>query len=150
MVTRSRKKELILEFMNEKDFIQQDIFLPDTFTEDKKFLLNFDSSFVLQDRFCVKLETDDFVVNPERIKGFKIQTILDEKIIKVKTYLQVHEWITDFEKIHIIKIYFFDSKGNLLKNCLDYDVDYMDFNLECDYKFRDYLVPTFSYKILGV
>ncbi len=150
MTTRSRRKDLILEFMNDKDFIQQDIFLPDSFVEDKKFLLNFDSCFVLQDRFCVKLETDDFVVNPERIKGFKIETIQNEKIIKVKTYLQVHEWINDFEKIHIIKIYFFDSNGNILKNCFDYDVDYMDFNLECDYKFRDYLVPTFSYKILGV
>ena len=150
MTTRSRRKDLILEFMNDRDFIQQDIFLPDSYVEDKKFLLNFDSSFVLQDRFCVKLETDDFVVNPERIKGFKIETIQNEKIIKVKTYLQVHEWINDFEKIHIIKIYFFDSKGNILKNCFDYDVDYMDFNLECDYKFRDYLVPTFSYKILGI
>jgi len=149
MITRSRKKELLLEIMSDKDFIQQDIFIPDSFVEEKKLLVNFDKKFIWQDRFCVKMETDDFVVNPERIKGFKIETIESKKIIKIKTYLQVNEWINDFQNIHIIKIYFFDSNGNLLKNCLDYDVDYMDFSLECDYKFRDYLVPVFSYEILG-
>lgn len=149
MITRSRKKELLLEIMSDKDFIQQDIFIPDSFVEEKKFLVNFDKKFILQDRFCVKMETDDFVVNPERIKGFKIENIENKKVIKIKTYLQVNEWINDFKNIHIIKIYFFDFNGNLLKNCLDYDVDYMDFSLECDYKFRDYLVPVFSYEILG-
>lgn len=149
MITRSRKKELLLEIMSDKDFIQQDIFIPDSFIEEKKFLVNFDKKFILQDRFCVKMETDDFVVNPERIKGFKIENIENKKIIKIKTYLQVNEWINDFKNIHIIKIYFFDFNGNLLKNCLDYDVDYIDFSLECDYKFRDYLVPVFSYEILG-
>ena len=149
MTTRFRKRELILEILNEKDFIQQDIFLPESFTEDKKLLLNFDKQFVLQDRFCVKMETDDFTVNPERIKGFKIISIENKHIIKVKTYLKINEWMQDFKNIHIIKIYFFDSNGNILKNCLDYDVDFMDFSLECDYKFRDYLVPIFTYEILG-
>lgn len=149
MITRSRKKELLLEFMSDKDFIQQDIFIPDSFVEEKKLLINFDKKFIWQDRFCVKMETDDFVVNPERIKGFKIETIENKKIIKIKTYIQVSEWLKDFQNIHIIKIYFFDSNGNLLKHCIDYDVDYMDFSLECDYKFRDYLVPIFSYEILG-
>ena len=149
MITRNRQKELLLEMMNDKDFIQQDIFLPNAFYEEKKFLMSFDPKFVLQDRFCDKMETDDFVVNPERIKGFKIETIENKKIIKIKTYLQVHEWLTDFQNIHIIKVYFFDGNGNILKNCIDYDVDYLDFSLECDYKFRDYLVPIFSYEILG-
>lgn len=149
MITRSRKKELLLEFMSDKDFIQQDIFIPDAFVEEKNLILNFDKKFIWQDRFCVKMETDDFVVNPERIKGFKIETVEHKKIIKIKTYIQVSEWLKDFQGIHVIKIYFFDSNGNLLKNCLDYDVDYVDFSLECDYKFRDYLVPIFSYEILG-
>lgn len=149
MTTRSRKKDLILEFMNDRDFIQTDIFLPNSFNEEKRLLWNFDNTFILQDRFCVKMETRDFVLNPERIKGFRIETIQNEKLIKIKTYLKIDEWIKDFEKIEVIKIYFFDSKGNMLKNCFDYDVDYIGFSLECDYKFRDYLVPVFSYKILG-
>ncbi len=148
MTTRSRKKDLILEFMNDRDFIQPDIFLPNSFNEEKRLLLNFDNTFILQDRFCVKMETKDFFLNPERIKGFRIETVQNEKLIRIKTYLKIDEWIKDFETIEVIKIYFFDSKGNILKNCFDYDVDYIGFNLECDYKFRDYLVPVFSYKIL--
>lgn len=147
---RTRRRELLLEIMNEKDFIQQDIFVPDSFVEEKKIIFSYDTSFILQDRFCLKMETKDFIVNPERIKGFKIETIEKRKVIKVKTYLKINEWIKDFEKIEIIKIYFFDSYGNLLKNGFDYDVDYLDFTLECDYKFRDYLVPIFSYEILGI
>ena len=150
MISRSRKKELLLEFMSDKEFIQQDIFIPDAFIEDKKLLLNFDTNYFLQDRFCVKMETDDFVVNPERIKGFKIENFENKKIIKIKTYLKITEWLKDFENVHIIKVYFFDSNGNILKNCIDFDVDYSGFSLECDYKFRDYLVPIFSYDILGI
>jgi len=110
---RTRRRELLLEIMNEKDFIQQDIFVPDSFVEEKKIIFSYDTSFILQDRFCLKMETKDFVVNPERIKGFKIETIEKRKVIKVKTYLKINEWIKDFEKIEIIKIYFFDSYGNL-------------------------------------
>ncbi len=148
MNLRIRKKEIFLEFMSDKDFINQDIFLPSSFSDEKKLFLNFDKNFIWQDRFCVKMETDDFVVNPERIKGFKIDSFEKNKILKIKTYIQLNEWLNDFKNIDLIKIYFFDSNGNLLKNSFDYDVDYMDFTLECDYKFRDYLVPIFSYKIL--
>ena len=100
MKTRSRRRELLLEFMNDRDFLQQDIFLPDTFSEEKKIILKHDSNFILQDRFCVKMETQDFIVNPERIKGFKIETAPDfKKLIRIKTYLQIHEWIKDFENV---------------------------------------------------
>lgn len=149
MITRSRKKELLLEILYNKEY-QQDIFLPESFKEEKKILLNFEKDFLLQDRFCVRMETENFFINPERIKGFKIENLENKKIIKIKTYLHIDDWIKDFEHIQIIKIHFFDSNGNILKNCFDYDVDFMGFSLECDYKFRDYLVPIFTYQILGI
>ncbi len=149
MVNRSRKKQILLEIMSEKEFLGKNIFLPSNFNTDSSAINHYDSNYMLQDRFSVKMETETFVVNPERIKGFKIEKSSDKRIIKIKSYLQVHEWIKDFEKVHIIKIFFFDSRGNILKNSFDYDVDFFGFNLECDYSYRDYLTPVFIYEILS-
>lgn len=147
-MSRTRRKEMLLEFISDKNFLKQDIFVPNSFNSEKNFQNNLDDNFIFQDKFCVKMETKNFVVNPDRIKGFKIEKDIIGKIIKIKTYLQINEWLNDFKKIEIIKIYFFDNNGNILKNCFDYDVEYVDFKLECDYKFRDYLTPIFIYQIL--
>lgn len=149
MINRNRRKELLLDIMSDPNFLQKQIFLPDAYSSEKTFSTQLDNDFMFQDKFCVRMETLNFVINPERIKGFKIEKDDFGRTIKIKTYIYVQEWFDDFQKIEIIKVYFFDNKGNILKNCFDYDVQYLDFKLECDYKFRDYLTPVFTYQIIG-
>ncbi len=146
MISRDRRKELLLEIMSESG--HNNIFLPITDLSKKELLSNLDPHFVFQDKFCVHMESDNNVIGPERIKGFRIDYVGKHKVIKVKTRLFVEDWIKDFEKVDIIKIYFFDDAGNPMDNFFDYDVDFKCFYLDCDYQFRDYLTPVYEFYIL--
>lgn len=148
MISRDRRKELLFEIMSESNHVSYDIYLPNINYEKNLIINNLDSNFVFQDKFCISMHMDDFTINPDRIKGFRIEQKQDKRIIKVKTFLHIDSWLKDFEKIEIIKIYFFDSIGSPVKNHLDYDVDFKFFYLDCDYKFRDYLTPVYEYEIL--
>ncbi len=150
MISRDRKKELLLEIISETNNFQQDAFLPIGNHEKNRIITNLDPNFIFQDRFSMQLESQEsFIIGPEKIKGFRIENIDDKRILKVKTILHIDEWINDFKKIEIIKIYFFDMNGNVLNNSFDYDVSFKCFYLDCDYTFRDYLTPIYEYEILA-
>jgi len=151
MSSRSRKHEILLEILSDKDFYHEQIVLPksqtDAYRQDN-IIYPIDNNFYYQNRFVVKMETEDFIIKSDRIKGFRIENSGISKVLKIKTFLHVDEWVEDFQHVDIIKIYFFDMRGNLMKNSFDYDVDYKGFSLGCDYKFFDYLTPIFEYNIL--
>jgi hypothetical protein len=108
-----------------------------------------DPNFIFQDRFSLSLQSEKFKIGPDRIKGFRIESVSGKRIIKVKTIMHIESWIKEFEQIEIVKIYFFDNNGNKMVNFFDYDVDFKCFYLDCDYKFRDYLTPIFEYEIIN-
>lgn len=154
MTSRSRKSEILLEILSGKEFYNEEICLPKiadethlTFHQRTIFYNN--PQYYYQNRFVVRMETDDLIIKSERIKGFKIETINNEMLLKIKTFMHIDEWLEDFKTVEIIKIYFFDIRGNMLKNSFDYDVNYKSFSLACDYKFADYLTPVFEYYILS-
>ena len=113
-----------------------------------QIITSLDPNFLFQDRFSLCLESETFKIGPDKIKGFRIESIPGKRIIKVKTIMHIESWIKDFEQAEIIKIYFFDNEGNKIRNSFDYDVDFKCFYLECDYKFRDYMTPVFEYEII--
>jgi hypothetical protein len=102
-----------------------------------------------KDRFFVEMERNDgSVLNPYRICGFKIDDNKDSKILKVKTTLEINEWIADYEKVVIVRIFLYDSSGNDLIN-MDFDVIFRGYSMECDYHSDEAMKPIFSYAIIG-
>ena len=99
MARRSRRTELLLEILS-KTYQRKDIFLPNA-TKINELISLKDPKILCQDSFCLKMESPEFIVNPERIKSFKIEDNSSSKSIKIKTYLQIDEWIKDFKKIEI-------------------------------------------------
>lgn len=148
MISRDRRKELLFEIMSATNTGHRDIYLPNREHSKLQIISNLDSSFIFQDKFCLHLQSEHKQISSEKIKGFRIDNDGERKIIKVKTFLHIEDWIKDFEQIDIIRIYFFDFHGNVTNNSFDYDVDFKRFYLDCDYKFQDYMTPIYEYEIL--
>ncbi len=148
MISRNKRKELILEILSDNDFSRSDFFLPTT-DFNKQIINSLDPNFVYNDRFSILMETADIIIGPEKIKGFRIENIYGGKhLLKIKTRLHINDDMELYRKIENIKINFFDNKGNILKSNFEYPVDYKGFYLMCDYSFRDYLTPIYEYEIL--
>lgn len=108
----------------------------------------YNNDLFVQNRFSVELErSDGLKIDESRICGFKIETSNEKKILKVKTYLHIKEWITDYEKVVIAKISLFDNMGNEINN-FDFDVYFDGYSIECEYSSSGLLTPGFSYVIL--
>lgn len=147
MISRRRRKELLLEILSETEKIGKTIYLPNTDYRKDRIITNLNDDFVFQDKFCLVLEAENILIEPGRIKGFRIENVNGHNLIKVKTFLHISDWIRDFEKIEIIKVYFFDAMNQTIKSSFDYDVAFKAFYLDCDYSFRDYLTPVYEYEI---
>lgn len=136
------KKNILLEFIN--DFNPLDEIKIDN-NREIPILLSDDNQY-MQNRFSVFLEGENIKISADKIKGFKLIEYNNKKNLLIKSTLYIDDWINDFKKIDFAKIYFFDSKGNIIR-FLDYDLGFIGYKIECDYKNNDFLTPVFDYEI---
>jgi len=134
------KKNILLEFINDFNPLEE-------FKLEKEYpILLGESNFFLQNRFSVHLEGEDIKISPNRIKGFKLVEYNNKKNLLIKSTLCINDWIDDFKKIDFAKIFFYDKDGNVVR-FVDFNIDYLGYKLECDYKTNDFLTPVFDYEI---
>jgi hypothetical protein len=134
------KKNILLEFINDFNPLEE-------FKLEKEYpILLGESNFFLQNRFSVHLEGEDIKISPNRIKGFKLVEYNNKKNLLIKSTLCINDWIDDFKKIDFAKIFFYDKDGNVVR-FVDFDIGYLGYKLECDYKTNDFLTPVFDYEI---
>ncbi len=135
------KRKLLLELVND--------FNPfDDFKLKHNYPLSLEEqNFYMQNRFSVHLLNENkFKISPDRIQGFKIFDIDSQKTLQIKSTLFIENWIEDFKKINICKIFFYDGSGKIVR-FLDLDIIYSGYKLECDYKNNNFLAPVFNFKI---
>ena len=121
--------------------------IPETFKPLITPLLSTIELFI-KNKFSVELERSDGIkVEESRICGFKIETSNGKKMLKVKTFLHIKEWVTDYEKVVIARISLFDAMGNEINN-FDLDVRFDGYSMECDYGSDGFVTPRFTYIIL--
>jgi hypothetical protein len=134
------KKNILLEFINDFNPLEE-------FKLEKEYpILLGESNFFLQNRFSVHLEGEDIKISPNRIKGFKLVEYNNKKNLLIKSTLYINDWIDDFKKIDFAKIFFYDKDGNVVR-FVDFNIGYLGYKLECDYKTNDFLTPVFDYEI---
>ena len=110
--------------------------------------LFFNMDFLRKNRFVVEMQINDTPIRNESIQGFSIKNINhSEKTIKINTALHINDWITEYEKVNIIKVYILDGLGNEHKQ-FDLDVVYQGYLFDCDYREDAPLTPYFIYKII--
>ena len=144
-MTRSRKRFVLVEKITTKK--PSKYATSEVFNHLTSSILHNNELFV-KNRFSIELErSDGLKIDESRIKGFKIITSNGHKVLMVKTYLHIKEWITDYEKVIIAKIAFLDNIGNEINN-LDLDICFDGYFIECDYSLDDVVTPEFSYTIL--
>lgn len=105
-----------------------------------------EKNFYMQDRFSLHLKNNESLISPEKIKGFNLTEINNVKSILIKSSLYIEEWVYEFKKMNSVKIYFYDKNGNIIR-FIDFDLEYVGYNIECDYFKHDILTPVFNYKI---
>ena len=129
------KKNILLEFINDFNPLEE-------FKLEKEYpILLGESNFFLQNRFSVHLEGEDIKISPNRIKGFKLVEYNNKKNLLIKSTLCINDWVDDFAKI-----FFYDKDGNVVR-FVDFNIGYLGYKLECDYKTNDFLTPVFDYEI---
>jgi hypothetical protein len=134
------KKNILLEFINDFNPLEE-------FKLEKEYpILLGESNFFLQNRFSVHLEGEDIKISPNRIKGFKLVEYNNKKNLLIKSTLCISDWVDDFKKIDFAKIFFYDKDGNVVR-FVDFNIGYLGYKLECDYKTNDFLTPVFDYEI---
>ena len=102
-----------------------------------------------KDKFHVELErADGTMIDPNRICGFKVDSDKDTKILKIKSTLEINEWIPDYEKVTIARIFLYNSNGDDI-NSMDFDVIFRGYSLGCDYNSDESMKPVFLYDIIG-
>jgi hypothetical protein len=110
--------------------------------------LFFNMDFLRKNRFVVEMQIDDNIIKNDNVQGFSISHINDsEKIIKINTAIHVDDWISDYEKVNIIKVYLLDGLGNEHRE-FDFDVVYKGYSFDCDYRDDALVVPHFIYRII--
>ena len=134
------KKNILLEFINDFNPLEE-------FKLEKEYpILLGESNFFLQNRFSVHLEGEDIKISPNRIKGFKLVEYNNKKNLLIKSTLCISDWVDDFKKIDFAKIFCYDKDGNVVR-FVDFNIGYLGYKLECDYKTNDFLTPVFDYEI---
>lgn len=100
--------------------------------------------------FAVELEKkSSVIIDPFKISWFKIDNQEKEKILKIRSILEIDDWLSDFKEVNVARIFFLNNLGKTL-HFLDFDVIFVGYSIECDRNFNhgDLLKPIFSYKIL--
>ena len=108
--------------------------------------LFFTMDFLRKNRFIVEMQIDDEIINNDNIQGFFISNFNNEKTIKISTAIHIKEWIHDFERVNIIKIYLLDGLGNEHRQ-FDLDVIYKGYTFDCDYREDSPIIPYFFFNI---
>lgn len=110
--------------------------------------LFFNMDFFRKNRFIVELQIDDEIISNDNIQGFSISHISDkEKTIKINTAIHIKNWITDYQKVNIIKVYLLNGMGETHRE-FDFDVVYRGYIFDCDYQDDSPITPHFLYKII--
>ena len=110
--------------------------------------INQNANIFIKNSFVVELEmTNGLIVDEYRVQGFKIENIEGKKTLKIKTILHIKEWVEDYSKVVIAKISINDVIGNEV-NSFDFDVSFLGYSVECDYKGDGFMTPYFLYEIL--
>jgi hypothetical protein len=134
------KKNILLEFINDFNPLEE-------FSLEKEYpILLGENNVFLQNRFSVHLEGEDIKISPNKIKGFKLVEYNNKKNLLIKSTLYINDWVDDFKKIDFAKIFFYDKNGNVVR-FMDFNIGYLGYKLECDYKNNDFLTPLFDYEI---
>jgi hypothetical protein len=134
------KKNILLEFINDFNPLEE-------FNLEKEYpILLGENNVFLQNRFSVHLEGEDIKISPNKIKGFKLVEYNNKKNLLIKSTLYINDWVDDFKKIDFAKIFFYDKNGNVVR-FMDFNIGYLGYKLECDYKNNDFLTPLFDYEI---
>jgi hypothetical protein len=101
-----------------------------------------------KNRFVLHLENDkDNSINPNRIRNFKIEQIENKKTITITSLLCVQDWIDDFKKMNMVKIFFLDPIGNVCQ-FMDFDIVFSGYSIGGDYESNELLIPSFKYIII--
>ena len=149
MMNRGRKRRVIVEKMLKPKIP----FIPSTnLILSQQNITNFHQYVepYFSNRFHVELENDHINLNisPSRIRGFNITNNTSHgKIITIKATLNIDEWVDEFEKITIAKIFLLNSRGDVAKH-FDYDVEIVEQNIDFDYSFEEIVTPNIIYKII--
>lgn len=140
-MTRGRKRKVILEKIQKSpnDFLHSmnNLFLnPPPYYEPFR-----------KNHFAIQLENEHEGIEPYKICGYKIEEFSDKSIITISSILIVGDWVEQFKKMTMVKIFFLDSIGNFCE-LFDYDIMYEGFSLEGSHKSDEVLTSTFKYIIL--
>jgi hypothetical protein len=138
-MTRGRKREVIFEKTKKTsiDLYTRNLFLtPPPFFEPFR-----------KNHFTVFLEGNDEKIESHKICGYKIEDFSDHSTISITSILMVGDWVDQFKRMTIVKIFFLDAVGNPC-SLFDFDIMYDGFSMEGGYKMDDVLTSTFKYKIL--
>lgn len=103
------------------------------------------TDFYYRNRFVVQLEdsSENVLIDYNKISACKIT----DKLIKIEVILSIDEWVEKFKMVKIAKIELLDATGYPIKS-IDYDVMFLDYNLEFDWALESIMKPEFTYQIL--
>jgi hypothetical protein len=102
-------------------------------------------------RFIVDLEIDSNSLYKKipnsRIGGFKFVSSKSGENIEIESMLSIDEWIDEFLKANICKLYIVDAIGKIIK-MFDYDIVNIGYQYELNYENSEVIKPKFLYKII--
>ena len=145
MTKKFRRRKLLTErsrqialFNNNPRFNQLNLFRVPEFFE-----------FYRENRFEIELEEDKsgLIIDGNKIQGFKFKNEISKgNILYVKANLVIGEWVEDFKKMNIVRIYLLNSLGEEIR-FFDYDIKMNGYEFEMNYNSDSIMLPTVSYKI---
>lgn len=141
---KTRKRSILLEVLEHKSFPK-----PRVFKNENPFQV---AAFepLLKNRFIVELEDNNQknIINSNRIKSCKFfQSENGDKKIVIESYLATNEWMDEFLKVEICKIFILNPVGDVI-SYLDYDIVNSGYEYELNYSKDDLLTPKIFYTIL--
>jgi hypothetical protein len=101
---------------------------------------------LIKNRFLVQLENDneDTFIDSSKIKSIQIKSNKNNSFIVLEPFLHIHEWVENYKKMNICKIFFLDPTGLVIKS-FDYDISYFGYEYELNYSDSDIFAPKIFY-----
>ena len=104
-----------------------------------------------KNRFIVDLEIDSKYLSKKipnsRVSGFSFNSDKNGKTIHIDIIMSIDEWVEDFLKVNICKVYLIDATGVILR-MFDYDIVNSGYKYDVSYDSSEILKPRFFYKII--
>jgi hypothetical protein len=103
---------------------------------------------LMSNRFLVQLEndSDNSFIDSKYIKSIKLKSDKNDSFIIIEPYLTIHDWIEEYEKMNICKVFFLSPIGQIVK-VLDYDVLYFGYEYELNHSNSAPFCPKVFYKL---